>query len=692
MMKPSTYFLFLFFWIVFFFRINVLFGQEDIAWFNDYTTEMQVGSSTYQYRFKSVEGNKGYLAIDEKITNKKGECNLKTYQLHIADINRSALKFKTKGEIAMVNLEIKQLQKLIKVYKNGQEDGYTDRININLGRIYYTRAFIDLLIAKGDSCQKAEENWSSTEALKTWLAGQISTSKLSGTAWTQQLKTRGKSYLLGIEAASADQKGIFQSLVYDFNLKDLDPAKVLFRQEEAVFSIELQTLENSYLIRSIKDEKEINFVKSIKLFSDDFEQARRIYVGMTNLIVRTPAVERAGWTDYGQALQFFKTSLGEVNYGSVQYGQAFNFEPSKSGKVSLTIKKPGPSASGETAIHQFYLFDLQPEIYFGTSSKGISLGLKVKAKNKYIQTIADTLGYLYSSEIEFYEQDLERAREQALALKTAIELSEEGIIKSEDLTTNIQWLTTHLTDVRTDLGKVYQSIEVDPTIENKITIKQHKPNSEGGTTVDEAELYPQDLVPCKLSVDRKKLTAILSTGKLKYIRNKRNNELFSFSNSSELYFDDLKQAKNFVAALDLLHDQSMGSGRVFRDEQSALSYITAIVSTLIIDGQTFNQHFEADSNFPYFGKYSVTEVGKKGETIETVYEFAYSDIDTDLSYILVDLKTLNVVLYSKKKEKLIKPFVNGVPGNFTNKIEIVTDDLLTAKKLLAAFGSLKILH
>ena len=47
-------------------------AQDKISWLDNYISEMQIGSETYQYNFTNVEGNDCKLKFEELHTDKKG--------------------------------------------------------------------------------------------------------------------------------------------------------------------------------------------------------------------------------------------------------------------------------------------------------------------------------------------------------------------------------------------------------------------------------------------------------------------------------------------------------------------------------------------------------------------------------------------------------------------------------------------
>jgi hypothetical protein len=149
--------------------INTVNAQNNIPWLDNYTSEITVGSSTCSYSFKTIDNNQCKLSIEEKKTDKKGVSTTMTYQFYLSDLNSSALKFKTSGSAAIVTLEIKQSQKFIRVFKNGELQGYDNNVEINMSEIEKARSFIDAMKSNVENCKSTERKWSSCDETLKWM-------------------------------------------------------------------------------------------------------------------------------------------------------------------------------------------------------------------------------------------------------------------------------------------------------------------------------------------------------------------------------------------------------------------------------------------------------------------------------------------------------------------------------------------
>jgi len=689
-MKPTNRYFLLICVVLLFISAQTVVAQDDISWLNSYTTEITAGSNTINYTFKSLDNNPCKISIQEKKTDKKGASSTMMYQFYLSDLNTSAMNFKTSGSVAVVNLAIKQSQKFIRVYKDGVLSGYESDVTITMSEIDKARSFIDAMKSNVENCKSTERKWTSRSEALQWMAQNIGKSETSGTIYIQSFKPGDKSYLASIETESTDTKGVKQTQLCDFNLNDINAAKINMVVAGKTFKIELPVRENNYYIRLKKGADEISYVKEVEIFSDDLEQARNILNGMVYLVNETPAPERKKWDSYTAALSFVKENVKEVKSGTSTIGQSFSFEVSPSGSVQLATQKKDSKGVAVQNNKTIYLSDLQPLVAIEASSKSINLNLSTKEKVKYIKESNEngTLGF--SGAIELYETDLDKAREIARALEFAIEKSDKGLLEFGSVDKAINWIKSNVSEVKVDAEKINQSINIIPSEENKIELTTVTTDAKGVAVIEIFDIYPEDLKNenCKIKISGKKLAVVVSTGKTKYIKCFKDNILQGYSSDADVLFDDVQKAKNFIVALNLLREKSLVTDRSFKDKASALAYMKENIKKMEVAGETFDQKMEPRDGDACKGKFTRIETNSKGVSVENISEFTFSDIDPANSTITVSSKNLKVSLITKNKEKLIKPYKNGEVGNFINNIDIDVDNVLVAKKLLGTLSSL----
>jgi hypothetical protein len=662
-------------------------AQDNIPWLSNYTSEIILGSNTCSYSYKTVDGNECKISIEERKADKKGVATTMAYQFCLSDLNPTAMKFKTSGSSAIVTLEIKQSQKFIKVLKNGELDGYTSKVEINMSEIDKARSFIDLFKSNVEKCNSTERKWSSRDEAIQWLTLNISKSETSGTTYEQAFAAGEKSYLASFQSNSTDSKGVKQNLMFDFNLNDINAVKMNMEVSEKTFKIELPVRENNYYIR-LKKNDEISYVKAFEIYSDDLEQARNIFNGLIYLVNETPSPKRTKWDSYSAALGFVKENVKEVINGTSTIGQSFIFDNSPSGIVRLETSKKDSKGVVTKNIQSFYLTDLQTTINIDVSSKSISINLITKDKNKYVKEGTENSPLAYSGSVEISGNDLENAREIANALESAIEKSEKGLLEYSTLEKAIGFMTSNVGELKIDKETINQTLAVVSDDENKIELKVLTTDEKAVSVEETFDIYPEDLKieNLKIKVSGKKLAVILSTGKLKFIKCYKDKVQQNYSSDAEVLFDDVLKAKNFINAITMLHNKSLVADRTFNDKASSMGYIMEHITKLDVAGVAVDQKMEMREGDNCKGKFTRVETNSKGVSTENVFELTMYDVDPKKCEIEVSSKSLRVNIVTKGK--YIKPYKNGEAGNFVDAISVDVDNVLVAKKMLASFSSL----
>ncbi len=666
------------------------FSQQNISGISSFNSEIISGSNKTNYSFRIDENQPGTLFIEELNTDKKGKTEQVRSTIDLADLDPASLKFKTSGSIVVINMETRQAQKLVPVQKNDVADGFVHKVTVKMNNIDVARSFIDVLKEEAEKCYSASIKEITMNGAIEWLKNNIGLSVSKGTRYQQSFSPGEKVHLIKYAVTSTDPKGLVQKLNYDFSLNDIDPEKINLETDGKTFSIELPACGNNNYFRLTREGNEVSYTKSMRLFSDDFNQARTIYLNLLYLAKNVAIPEQIQWSSYAQALGYVAENLSELMVSGAKVEQQFGFEDQNTGKVWLNVKKTDGKGVLTESKMLFYLADCMPEVPIETTSKNIILHLSVLGKNKYIKTISGETSLPYDNSLDIYVLDLDKARELSHALKYAIENSKEGLESFTSLDETVKWMKNNVGTIKEDGNEIRQSFDFFASEENRLMFQTENKDEAGKTIKEISSLYIEDLVSedCKISVTRKKLSVVLSTGKQKFIRNDRDSLQSNYSSSSEVIFDDVKSAKNFLSALNFLRKNWQVPDRSINDKNIAGSYLREHIESIEVDGFLMEQRLEHPDNALCQAKLIQKTTGKKGETIESAYEFAYYDIDTEASSVTISGKNVQVYLVIKDKRKMIKPYKNGVAGNFISSIEVYSDNIVSAKRLLATFGSL----
>ncbi len=203
-------------------------------------------------------------------------------------------------------------------------------------------------------------------------------------------------------------------------------------------------------------------------------------------------------------------------------------------------------------------------------------------------------------------------------------------------------------------------------------------------------LYPEDisLDDLEIKVSGEKMTVPLVTGKGKYIKEFENGNLQNFTGNAEILFYDPLVAKNFMAAIRFLKSNLVAADRSDLNQDEAIKFLSGNIQNLDLPDDKYEQKLEFTEEGKCQMSFTRTETDKKGASVEYAYEFNVSDIHPGNSKFSIKGEIVAINLITNGNEKLIKPYKNGEAGNFVDDFFIYVDDVLLAKKTLAAFASL----
>ncbi|HYW95366.1 MAG TPA: hypothetical protein VE870_07255 [Bacteroidales bacterium] len=669
---------------------SLLKAQEPVSWLSDFTGDVADGSSTLKYSFYPVDGNPCKMSVEETKTDKKGNVSTSSWVFYLSDLDPSAMSFKPSGKTIDVSLGIKNSQKFITVSEDGEFTGYTDEVVLTMSEVDKARAFLDVLKSHAGDCKQNDRAWTSREEAFDWLSKNIVASDNSGTSYEQSFSQGEKPYMAVLKTEWTDSKGSRNSVVRTFDLSDLNPSGISLNVSGKSLNVELPVRDRNYFIVEKNGEGEITFGRDMDVYTDDIEAARNSVNAFVYLVNNTKA-ERPGWTGYEQALTFVKDNTGEVTSSGKVYAQNLDFEPSSSGTVTFTSEVTDSRGTSDPEKSIFYPEDIQLPVTLDVSSRTAKLQVEAKDRNKYIKQYSGNSQESWAYSFDIYVDDIDLARNLAAALDVACKNSTKGDPGLTSIEKTSSWLAEHVKEVKVDDQSIKQTMKVLPDRENKIELQVYTTDNGGTNINEEYEIYPEDLSAedNMIKVSGKKLYVPLSTGKINYIRAHKDGSLQSYTRSIDVVFDDVQQAKYFTTAVDFLIKNSGVKNRGMANAGAAWDYLVAHVSQVEVDGDVYDQSLERpDESNPCKLKYTNSATDSKGTTTEYTWEFMITDIDPAASGISVSSDEIHVNLVTKGREKLIKPYKNGEAENFDYDLEIQANDILEAKKLLAAFKSL----
>ncbi|MFO7658211.1 MAG: hypothetical protein R6W78_14215 [Bacteroidales bacterium] len=663
--------------------------NEPVAWLTDFKNDVLAGSYTYRYDFSYFNKELCGITISNIKTDKKSSESESHVEFYLTDIDPNSINFKVTGKYLTIGMKTKNAQKFIKVFDGGEFKSYTAETEIYSDQVEKARALVDAFKTHLKDCKEQQATWGSQSECLKWLASNISKTAKGGTEYNQEFKSDAtKAYLAGFTRKFNDSKGTEITEEYSLNLADLNPGKVSMVVSGKDLSVELKTTDDNKYIRLIKSGELQSYDNNISIYVPDLESARNM-VKAFEYAVKESKPEYKAYNDVNTALNYLKVNIKEVNTGSVNCKQQFEYDSKPDGIATFTaITTDSKGAVTEEKYH-VYLNELDPKVNLSVSGKNVMVKAIVKDKMKLVKVVKNDVLQNYTNQIELYAHDIESARELINALSYAIQNRDDGIISWTDAGKAATWIMSN-TGTVAELSKTYnQKLAIDPANSYK-TVLQLTTTDSNGDTEETFEFYitDADKDAIALKISGKKMVVSVTTGKEKLVKVNKFNQIQNYAASVEFVFEDTRQARNFISAMKYLAAAVKLSEKNFADNNSAFKYITGSLPSVSTGSYTYDQTLEMIDNDMCKIKLSVVQLDSKNTSTGFIYELNMADINTEAVKLQISGKEMKVVFETKGKQKLIKPYKNGEAQNFTYSLELFTDDVLTAKNIMNAFKTL----
>jgi hypothetical protein len=663
-------------------------AQDKLAWLDDYTGEMLIGTDTYGYQFTNVDGDDCKIKIDELVTDKKGSLKTHSWIFYLSDINPASLSFKAKGKFLEIVMETNQSQKFITYYEEGEIDGYTEIIRISMNEVDQARTFLETFKEYVSHCKETQVSWENRDQAFTWLVNNIGKATYDGTEWNQQFKPGNRNYLVDFQASSVNEKGEQKLFGYTLDLNDINPSAINLKISGKSLLVEVPVKESNKYVK-VESPTGTVFTDVLQIYANGIELARQIVNALSYLVTNTTP-ERQQWDSYVSSLKFVQDHLGEVKVADELFTNSFGFDVSPSGLVEFVIGKSDSKGTSGSETYAFYLADIQEKLKLEVSKSSITIPLETKNKQEFIRVSKENKVTEYASTVGIHMADIDMARDILNALEYAVSQSKEEIREFSNLGETASWISENVGLIETDGDKFEQNISIIRENENQLLIEKKLTASDQASTETSFILYTEDisLDDLEIKVSGAKLSVALVTDQGKYIKNFENGKLQNFTGTTEILFWDPLVAKNFMAAIRFLKENTVADEKTAMSPEEARAFLLENIQNIDLTDEKYEQKLEFKEEGKCQMSFKRKESDKKGVSIEYTYEFNVSDIHPGNSKFIIKGETVAINLITNGNEKLIKPYKNGEAGDFVDDFFIYIDDVLLAKKTLAAFSSL----
>ncbi|WP_430932973.1 hypothetical protein [Saccharicrinis sp. 156] len=249
---------------------------------NSRIAELSIDENTYLQAFTN-----SCLSNFEVTENTPKGTTTSSYQFNFSDIREQSIDYIISGTKMQIGFSTLANQKLIRKEKDGEIEGYSNKLVLICSSSYDAKIIRHLLKKLVEVCKERPNRLipqtNAKEKLK-WLMDHI-----------VEVNVDKKTYVQVLIKSENDPKKIeFKQLIsagsnatemlYEFNMNDIDSKNINYNITGKSLSVEVNANYNSKVIKTYKNGVVSNYTSKIKIYFDDIEMAKNCMLAFQEII------------------------------------------------------------------------------------------------------------------------------------------------------------------------------------------------------------------------------------------------------------------------------------------------------------------------------------------------------------------------------------------------------------------------
>jgi|GEM_PF-2496080 len=496
-----------------------------------------------------------------------------------------------------------------------------------------------------------------------------------------------KPFYAEIKAVKTDKKGKSTETRLVFNLGDLNAPSVVYKIQKDVITVIAETKNGQKFIKGFENDSFDGFTHKITFYAGNIDDARSAVAELKKMIPLAEKLDQVYLKlpdTYAGLSAWLKTHIDTQESGDTRYEQSLNTQDLIAEYLCTTHEK-GQIKRAEKFV--FNWGDLNAKaLNIDVKSKQLEVRLGVKNKKKYISYLKSDVPQNNEYELIIPVFDVDKAKSLKSALEKLIPLAEQRLAQSaprlNDRATALQLLKKADRTLADKSGDIRQEFDAACMASLKISTSG-KNGAEERYSFSMADLNDKKL---ELGVKGSLFVIELSTNNnQKVISYFKNDQKQNYTNSITLTSDNLEDFRYLPEALKKVIADCKASerNRVPGGSLSAtMDWLEKQIPRLESDKASVNQSLAISKDCSM--KFTEERADAK-KSSEMVYEAGLKDLNANAVSYDISGKNIFVILTANGKEKLIKTYKDGTPGNYTNEIRIQVDDVSLARDVAEGF-------
>ncbi|HEY4787119.1 MAG TPA: hypothetical protein VIH57_13770 [Bacteroidales bacterium] len=663
--------------------------KENLAALKSKIGEVKIDKTVFSQSLEILNEETGKLVYTSVETDEKGKSSKDAFEFFLADIDKNTVIRKTSGKKMMVSLSTNNNLRFIKHLKDEKMDSYAGSFEILVGGSDEATSIIDIIKSTIPLVKASDMNWNTPAEALNWMKENLGKVTLTSGSVDQTFSyDPNKVYLVNYDTKTTDAKGVTVEEKYDFNLLDINRNDIKVKVNGANLVVTAPVKGGDKFIKYTKNGALQSYASDVDIPAADIEQARNIISALSVSISKSKALFPE-FQNVKQALDYFKTNTAKVDVDSKSVGQKIDFTDDKGIKTSFVSSETDSKGKNVDYLYEFYLADVEVNtIACKVSGKKISILFNCKNKQKFIRYSKDNVVQNYQYDFDMMSDNLETARCMIEALKYALKNSKDAPVSFTSMASAFDFLKNNVIDLKTATDQYKQVFTGNTAEPFPCKYELSRTDAKGVTTDESSEFYPYLLDPNTVTIKSagKYLTVnALVKDKKSFIKRFKKGEQQSYDNELELMTSDVKQAKDITEAIKYIAANGKPKDKSYNDKQTAVNFIISQVGNFKGAGKEVKQKLEMVNNEPCKLNLTINTTDDKGKTTDEIYEFNLSDMNKLMVDFKISGKNVFIVLATKNKNKLVKVYKNSAQQAYDSDIEIMEDDVDTARNIADAF-------
>ena len=378
--------------------------------------EMVSGSYRYEQLLDYENKPDGMVSFVSKRTDSKGTTIENKYQLYLNELEPK-VELSVSGEDVLLELQVKDNQKLIKTFKDGELQNYSNEFEIFTGDIESARELANAFNYAILNRDPGLHQWTDPGKASAWISSNVGTITISGESYAQDVSFDADNHyktVLDLTTTDSDSetKKTIEFYIADINKDDLE-----LSTSGKELNIEVTTGKEK-LVKVTESDELQNYSSSIEFMFEDTRQARN-FIGALKYLASNIKPSEKSFSDNQSAFKYISSNLPAVSTGTYRYDQTIEMIDDDPCRIKFSVIQLDSKEISTGFVYEFVMADINPgTVKLEISGKEMTVQLETKGRQKLIKPYKNGEPQNFDDDFEIFCNDVMVARNIVSAIKT----------------------------------------------------------------------------------------------------------------------------------------------------------------------------------------------------------------------------------------------------------------------------------